>query len=351
MGVALRVLLAVVVIVISHALVIVAHALNWYPEEQLARLLLASTNVLYVEWVRWTLTAFLALGLWLVADFIYRRHLAKQFHPAKLSSKVEKSEPHTSMLPAFEADIDARKAFFEILENSEWRKGQDASTDPKDLVYNWREVRLSTKIHKALRNSRLVAWGEECLQGFATTPEKPVPAETWDRVEIVFDRVSLPRTSAHFKGRTSREPGPMAWVGVKFSSVQIFQMFPLQAKPSLDRISMIELMTMGTGLGWNFTDRDSLQLIDLQDAIRQGALDGHLTVWGRLNRWPNADQLMRKEVVEKIPSEHWREFRVHLFGALDNDNFKTYSWHVTPSTMGERGYWTFTSSACNPQNG
>jgi len=95
---------------------------------------------------------------------------------------------------------------------------------------------------------------------------------------------------------------------------------------------------MATGLGWDFTDQHSLQLIDLQDAIRQGALDGHLTVWGRLNRWPNSEQLMRKEVVEKIPSEHWREFRVHLFGTLYNDNFKTSSWHVKPLGSEEYGY-------------
>jgi hypothetical protein len=51
MSVALRVLLAVFIIVASRALVSVAHAFDWYPEEQLARLLLASTNVFYVEWV------------------------------------------------------------------------------------------------------------------------------------------------------------------------------------------------------------------------------------------------------------------------------------------------------------
>jgi hypothetical protein len=101
---------------------------------------------------------------------------------------------------------------------------------------------------------------------------------------------------------------------------------------------MVALMTMATGLGWDFTDRDSLQLIDLQDAIRQGALDGHLAVWGKLNRWPNSEQLMRKEVVEKIPPEHWKEFRVHLFGTLDNDNFRTYSWNVEPPGTAEKGY-------------
>jgi hypothetical protein len=330
----LRVLLAVVILILSHALLSVFHALNWYPEEQLAKLLLASTNIWYVEWVRWALTAILALALWLVADFFYRRHLAKRLDQATQSAGDKTPEP----LPDFEPDIDPRKAFYEILENSDWRRKQDATTDPKGLVSDWRELRLSSDIHKALRNSRLIAWGEESLPGTATTPENPIPAETWDRVEIVFDHSSLPRAFARFKGYTRSEPGAMAWVGIKFSSAQIFQMFPLQAKPSLDRISIIELMAMATRLGWNFTDQHSLQLIDLQDAIRQGGLDGHLTLWGRLNRWPNAEQLMRKEVIEKIPPEHWREFRVHLFGALDNNNFNTYSWHIQPSSVAERGY-------------
>ena len=286
----LRILLAIFILICSHALLIFFHVLNWFPEEQLARWLLASTNVWYVEWVRWALTAILALVLWLAADFFYKRRLTRHLHQATPPATIETPEPPL----AFEADIDPRKAFYEILENSEWRRKQDATTDPKGLVYNWRELRLDSEIHKALRNSRLVAWGEECLPGTATTPEKPIPAETWDRAEIVFDRSSLPRAFARFKGATRRHPGAMAWVGIKFSSAEIFRIFPLQSKPSLDRISMFELMAMATRLGWDFTDQHSLQLIDLQDAIRQGGLDGHLTLWGRLNRWPNAEQLMRK---------------------------------------------------------
>ena len=47
---------------------------------------------------------------------------------------------------------------------------------------------------------------------------------------------------------------------------------------------------------------------------------------------------MRKEVIDKIPAEHWREWRVHLFGALSHDNFGTFSWHVQPSASAEKGY-------------
>jgi hypothetical protein len=97
---------------------------------------------------------------------------------------------------------------------------------------------------------------------------------------------------------------------------------------SLDRISMTELMKIAKGRGWDFTSHDSLHLLDLQKAIRQRASDNHLTVWGRLNRWSN-EGLLRNEILEKIPPEHWSAFYVHLFPALDGDNFHTKSW--TPS--------------------
>jgi hypothetical protein len=149
----------------------------------------------------------------------------KASSPAVARTRKEASSDISATEPI--ADIDPREAYFKILELSEWRKEQDRTTDPTQLVDDWREVRLRSEIHKALRNSRLDSWGEECLPGTATTPEKPIPPDTWDKVEIAFDRTAFPCAAAHFKGRTSRELGPMAWVGVKFSSAQIFGLFPL----------------------------------------------------------------------------------------------------------------------------
>jgi hypothetical protein len=97
---------------------------------------------------------------------------------------------------------------------------------------------------------------------------------------------------------------------------------------SVDRIPATKLMKMATERGWDFTSHDSLHLLDLQKAIRQGASDNHLIVWGRLKRWSN-EELLKNEILEKIPPEHWRAFYVHLFPALDGDNFHTKSW--TPS--------------------
>jgi hypothetical protein len=50
-----------------------------------------------------------------------------------------------------EPDIDARDAFFQILERSEWRQHQlRTTTDTRHLVRDWLEVRLSDEIHKAV---------------------------------------------------------------------------------------------------------------------------------------------------------------------------------------------------------
>jgi hypothetical protein len=155
-------------------------------------------------------------------------------------------------------DIDARAAFFEILDNSVWSKHQlETTTDIRHLVSNWLAVKLDTEIHKALRNSRLKAWGEQNLPGFATTPEKPIPDDAWDNIEIDFDRSTLPRTLARFKGRTRHEPGPMAWVGVKFSSAQIFQLFPIgpAAKPQAAQSIDAPSKTLTTRVAFSETQR------------------------------------------------------------------------------------------------
>jgi hypothetical protein len=151
-----------------------------------------------------------------------------QLHAGELQRQRE-ALPIQDPMP----DIDARDAFFQIYEESEWReKQQRETTDTSNLVYDWLVRRLDNEIHKALRNERLNSWGEECLAGTRTTPEKPIPSETWDKVEIVFDRQrQFPRTAAYWKGPTSRDFGGMAWVGIRFSRDQIFGQFPLIPRP------------------------------------------------------------------------------------------------------------------------
>jgi hypothetical protein len=126
-------------------------------------------------------------------------------------------------------DLTASEAYFKILEGSEWTQEQRrTTTDTTHLRRDWLEFRLDKEIHRALRNSELQAWGEECLHGMVTTPSKPIPAITWDAVDISFDQSpQFTRTAAYQKGPTTFQHGRQAWIDVKFSSRQIFAMFPL----------------------------------------------------------------------------------------------------------------------------
>jgi hypothetical protein len=202
------------------------------------------------------------------------------FSPA-LPPKIEKSAPATAVsAPSLSPDVDAREAFFQILMESEWAATQRAKPpDPKTSRCDWLEVRLATEIHKALRNSQLASWGEECLPGTATTPEKPIPSDTWDKVEILFDQTSVPRTAAFFKGRASLERGAMVWVAVKFNNAQFFRLFPLSAQSNSNWRPISEAVThVANRIGE--TDAEKCWP-EARKRLRQAAYDKKLKIRGR----------------------------------------------------------------------
>src|SRR4051812_20717445 len=93
-----RVILGFAALVCSHAAFIVAHAAGWFPDQQLAKLLLASPDILQIEAVRWTLTAALSLLLWAAGDyFFYRRHTRAA--PANPSAKNSAGSPFDGAMP------------------------------------------------------------------------------------------------------------------------------------------------------------------------------------------------------------------------------------------------------------
>jgi hypothetical protein len=80
----LQILLGLVSFVCVHALIIVAHTLGWYPEAQLAKLLIVAPDLFRIEQVRWSLIAVLSVLVWAAADyFFYRRHLLRSSHQDK----------------------------------------------------------------------------------------------------------------------------------------------------------------------------------------------------------------------------------------------------------------------------
>jgi hypothetical protein len=71
------VLLPLAGLVFSRALLVVADAYGWHPELQLAKLLLASPDLLQIEWIRSAIVALFALLLWGICDYVFYRRDAR----------------------------------------------------------------------------------------------------------------------------------------------------------------------------------------------------------------------------------------------------------------------------------
>jgi len=165
---------------------------------------------------------------------LYQRALSAL---GRRKSQASEKQPALSQLQrplmpspgSLEPNIGARDAYFMILEDSVWKRQQQATTLVTQHVRrDWLEFRLHKEIHVALRNGQIAAWGEQCLQGMVSTPEKPIPADVWDKAELVFDpSPTLVRTSAYLKGRVTWEKGSSIWNGVRFCREQFFRQFPL----------------------------------------------------------------------------------------------------------------------------
>jgi hypothetical protein len=86
---AVRVGLAICVLVCSHAALELAHSVGWLPEQQLANLILAAPTALQIEVVMWSMLGLVVVGSLLLAHyFVPRRNYGKAWHKvrAKLSS-------------------------------------------------------------------------------------------------------------------------------------------------------------------------------------------------------------------------------------------------------------------------
>jgi hypothetical protein len=122
-------------------------------------------------------------------------------------------------------------------------------------------------------------------------------------MEIVFDRMrQLPRTAAHWRGRTSRDVGPMAWVAVMFSKNQIFRLFP----PSSD--ADVQWKPMHEAIAWVVScigeEKTKEFFPQARQAIRQAAVDGEITIRGH-----KSAGLMGaggySDVLTSIPTSYW----------------------------------------------
>ncbi len=256
-------------------------------------------------WLIWvTLPAGLLLILW------------DSKRPAAAAGEAEDKQIIATVTPPdlpLQPDISASDAYFRVLAGSQWREQQlKKTTNTKDLRPDWLEFRLDKEIHKGLRNSQLVAWGEECLpgSGFVTTPEKPIPPDAWDKIEIAFEsNPNLPRTAAYFKGPTTFQKGRSAWLGVQFNQGQFFGLFPLGSqeqdfKPIWEAIAHVA-HRIGDVDVKGYWPKARL-------AVRQRAFDNELKIRGRRSENLMAAGLSWSEVETDIPCSYWETADIHV---------------------------------------
>jgi len=125
------------------------------------------------------------------------------------------------------AMVDARKAFYAVLEDKKWLK-KNTETDPEKrqhLRFDYLKVRLANQIHNALAQGELVAWGEMNLS-HGTGPLAPIPADKWH--EIVIDFSNPPDQFRNMA--IKRSGGHMAYVDIKLSSIEFAKLFHVNRK-------------------------------------------------------------------------------------------------------------------------
>jgi hypothetical protein len=190
------------------------------------------------------------------------------------------------------------------------------------------------KLLPLLEAGKIEAWGR---LGNGYPPLMKIPANLWRTNYLIrypppsggginqtFLKSKARHESTYYDAHLNRAQLERAWPG-------------LWDTASLDRISCKELLSIAAAAGWDFTSHDSLHLLDLQKAMRQGGADDTLTIWGGPKKW-TSEELVRDELLERIPPSHWKECFVHLHAAAQDDNFNTFSWVPDRHDFGRRGY-------------
>jgi len=125
---AVKVLVAICVLVCSRAALEVAHALGWHPELQLANLILTAPSALQIELVMWSILAFVTAALWLLIDYyVYGRNYAALCQAIRKKLRSPKDRPPvTTVMPGI---------VWKKLKNDDWRAEWRASPEAKKLGF------------------------------------------------------------------------------------------------------------------------------------------------------------------------------------------------------------------------
>lgn len=102
-----------------------------------------------------------------------------------------------------------------------------------------------------------------------------------------------------------------------------------------DRVSMIDLAKKAKSVGWDQL-ADSMESINLKDAILQSAIDGDIKLYGRPRGNPYSERYTRNSPLQQIPSDYFTQCNLGILelyalkqGTTEitgfaNDNYKVY---------------------------
>jgi hypothetical protein len=92
---------------------------------------------------------------------------------------------------------------------------------------------------------------------------------------------------------------------------------PVSVTLSDDVISITEFLRRAEQRGWRFAEPPaSLHAIEICRRLREDARNDRLTFYGVEAKW-QSPELLRNEVLEPIPTEHWRDFRIECTACFD----------------------------------
>jgi hypothetical protein len=86
------------------------------------------------------------------------------------------------------------------------------------------------------------------------------------------------------------------------------------------RITMLEMIEVARSkFGWKIAD-DSLDLLDLASGIRQAAIDGEITLFGRFSTNSNLGSLIDYYPIINVPIQHLKEHHIDVITFKQNNN-------------------------------
>ena len=106
--------------------------------------------------------------------------------------------------------------------------------------------------------------------------------------------------------------------------------------PKSYRIPFVDFCNLARSQGWDLDGKYNLEVLDFVQGLRQAAVDGHVTFWGKANRH-EANQLTQKEPLVLVPPDHFRLFEIMPDIAIrSDDNLKAQTYDPGDTSNGAK---------------